>query len=227
MCSAVALRRFPSIPFGTVPTFIQLTMAMSCPTKDHHWMLPLSKSLSSRQLMVWCSWLCAHKECLKLLNTSDHLICKPIVVVALCDQGSTWTTSPGVFEGGCQTLTHASLGFPFHFSLFVASSRSLREWWHVWPDCPYGWWSYLAWQWSPVLTRLRWLRHQCTLWDLVGCYCRCFFKWGACSRTPWVWKSIDSRELKNSPIRTTKNLSSQDNWETRLRMTEKQSSEDS
>ena len=39
-------------------------------------------------------------------------------------QGSTPT---GVFEGGCQPLTHFSLGFPFHFSLFVASSLNLSQ----------------------------------------------------------------------------------------------------
>ena len=37
-------------------------------------------------------------------------------------QGSTPT---GVFEDGCRPLTHSSLGFPFHFSLFVASSLNL------------------------------------------------------------------------------------------------------
>ena len=38
-------------------------------------------------------------------------------------QGSTPT---GVSEGGCWPLTYSSLGFPFHFSLFVASSLNLR-----------------------------------------------------------------------------------------------------
>ena len=37
-------------------------------------------------------------------------------------QGSTPT---GVFEGGCRPLTHSSLGFPFHFLLFVARSLNL------------------------------------------------------------------------------------------------------
>ena len=41
-----------------------------------------------------------------------------------------------VFEGGCWPLTHSSLGgFPFHFSLFVASSLNLWERWLVWSDC--------------------------------------------------------------------------------------------
>ena len=37
----------------------------------------------------------------------------------------------GVFEGRYRPLTHSSLGFPFHFSLFVASSLNLWGWWHV------------------------------------------------------------------------------------------------
>ena len=40
----------------------------------------------------------------------------------------------GVFEGGCRPSTYFSLGFPFHFSLFVASLLNLWEWWHVWSD---------------------------------------------------------------------------------------------
>ena len=47
-------------------------------------------------------------------------------------QGSTPT---GVFEGGCRPLTHSSLGFPFHFALFVTSSLNLCGWWHVWSKC--------------------------------------------------------------------------------------------
>ena len=39
--------------------------------------------------------------------------------------------------------THSSLGFPFHFSLFVASSLNLWEWWRnfMWSDCHLlKWW---------------------------------------------------------------------------------------
>ena len=94
------------------------------------------------------------------------------------------------------TLTHAILGFPFFFSLFVASSLNLWGWWLMWSDChllrqpshyclllphqlssrklrPYlrlhhlhGWWSHHAWQWSLTLTGLWQLSHQCILWDL-------------------------------------------------------------
>ena len=49
-----------------------------------------------------------------------------------------WLLCPPVYArchfiwclGGCRTLTYASLGFPFHFSLFVAGSLNLSEWWH-------------------------------------------------------------------------------------------------
>ena len=145
-------------------------------------------------------------------------------MVALCDQGSR---SPGVFEGGCQTLTHASLGFPFHFSLLVASSWNLWECWHVWPDCLYGWWSYLAWQWSPCLDSSSVTAPLVYTMRSCGLLLSLFFKWGACSWTPWVWKSIVSRGLKNRPLgtafkkkcplRTTRKLSSQDDWKTILR----------
>ena len=43
-------------------------------------------------------------------------------VIAL-QSGMCQTSTPtGVFEGGCLPSTHSSLGFPFHFFIFVASS---------------------------------------------------------------------------------------------------------
>ena len=118
-------------------------------------------------------------------------------------QGSTPTE---VFEGGYRPLTHSSLGFPFHFSLFVASSLNLWGWWYVWSDCHllrqssrgYGWllppplssWRlrpYLVWQWSPTLTGLWWLSHQCTLWDLAVF---CFNEWKAWSLTSFCLLAI-------------------------------------
>ena len=41
----------------------------------------------------------------------------------------------GVFEGGCWPSTHSSQGFPFHFSLFTASSLNLWGWRQVWSNC--------------------------------------------------------------------------------------------
>ena len=46
----------------------------------------------------------------------------------------------------------------------------LSGWWLRLCRLPYhyyGWWLHLAWQWSPTLSGLWWLSHQCTLWDSV------------------------------------------------------------
>ena len=45
------------------------------------------------------------------------------------------STPTGDFEGGSCPSTHSTLGFPFHFSLFVASSLNIWGGWHVWSDC--------------------------------------------------------------------------------------------
>ena len=69
---------------------------------------------------------------------------KPLVIVAFPASLSTWSFpltpawtgqfSMGVIRNGCQTLTHSSLGFPFHFTHFIASSLNLWGWWYVWSD---------------------------------------------------------------------------------------------
>ena len=104
---------------------------------------------------------------------------------------------------------------PFHRLHFMASS--LNHWWHVWSDCHllrqssrghgwllptvllswrlrpcrlhclHGWWSHPAWQWSPTLTGLWRLSHQCTLWGLVVW---CFLDWEAWSLTPFCLLAI-------------------------------------
>ena len=46
----------------------------------------------------------------------------------------------------------------------------LSGWWLRLCRLPYryyGWWLHLAWRWSPTLSGLWWLSHQCTLWDPV------------------------------------------------------------
>ena len=83
MHSTPSLRSFPTVAFETVPVFVWLTMAPSRPFKEDCLALPLSTPLSSRWLIVWCSWLCACRQCLKFLNTSDLPRCKPFVMVAL------------------------------------------------------------------------------------------------------------------------------------------------
>ena len=72
--------------FQTVLTFVWLMMALSHPFnlfKEDHLALPLSMPLSSRSLMMWCPWLCAHRQCLKLLNTSDLPRSKSFMSVTL------------------------------------------------------------------------------------------------------------------------------------------------
>ena len=81
----------------------------------------------------WCDAL----RCV-LLNTSDLPRRKPLVMAACpaslpCLLGHfpsirrvQSSTPTGDFEGGCRTLTHASMGFPFHFRPFVASSCGKR-----------------------------------------------------------------------------------------------------
>ena len=61
MCSTPSLRSFPNVAFETVPMFVWLMMALSHPLKKDCLELPLAVPLSSRQSMVWCPWLCAHR----------------------------------------------------------------------------------------------------------------------------------------------------------------------
>ena len=79
MRSTPSLKSFPSVAFETVPMFIWLTMALSHPFKEDHWVLPLSMPLSSRWLVVWDPWLRAFRYCLRLLNTSDLPRREPLV----------------------------------------------------------------------------------------------------------------------------------------------------
>ena len=65
------------------------------------------------------------------------LLCPPVYLLChfLWHRHVQDSSPTGCFEGGCRTLTHASLVFPFHFSLFVAGSLDMWERWHVWSDC--------------------------------------------------------------------------------------------
>jgi len=60
---------------------------------------------------------------------------KSICSVVSLHSGMSRAVQPtGAFGGGSRPSTHSSLGFPFHFSLFIASSLNLWWWWHVWSD---------------------------------------------------------------------------------------------
>ena len=117
----VHMRSTPSLRSFLTGT-VWLTMAISRPFKEDRLALRLSMPLSSGRSMVRCPWLCARRQCLKLLNTSDLPRSEPLVRVSI--RRVQGCTSSGVFKGGCRTLAHSSLGFPFYFSLLVASSFS-------------------------------------------------------------------------------------------------------
>ena len=122
------------VPFETIPMFVLLTMALSYPFKKDRLALPLSTPLSSRRSMVWCLWLVpagsvSSSSTPQIFREASHLwglLCPPVYLLGRFPslrhaQGSTPT---GVFEGGCRPLTYSNLGFPFHFSLLVASSSN-------------------------------------------------------------------------------------------------------
>ena len=129
------------VPFETIPMFVLLTMALSYPFKKDRLALPLSTPLSSRKSMVWCLWLVpagsvSSSSTPQTFRGASHLwgllcppvwlLCPPVYLLGRFPslrhaQGSTPT---GVFEGGCRPLTYSNLGFPFHFSLLVASSSN-------------------------------------------------------------------------------------------------------
>ena len=83
MHSTLSLRSFPNVAFDTVPMLIWLMIAIFHPFNEGRLALPLAMPVSSRWSMVWCPWLCACRQCLKLHNTSDLLRSKPLVMVAL------------------------------------------------------------------------------------------------------------------------------------------------
>ena len=61
MRSTPILRSFPNVALETIPVFVWLTRALFRPFKEDNLALLLSTSLSSRQSMVWCPWLCARR----------------------------------------------------------------------------------------------------------------------------------------------------------------------
>ena len=127
----------PTVAFETVPMFVWLTMALSHPFKEDR----LAKRFQRLSLPGdrWCDVLgfvpagsVSSSSTFWIFQEASHLwglFCLPVYLLGCFPsirhaQGSIPT---GVFKGGCQPLTHSSLGFPFHFSLFVASSLNLMK----------------------------------------------------------------------------------------------------
>ena len=144
MCSTSSLSSFPNVAFETVPLFVWLTMVLSRPFKDHL-AFPRPLPLSSRDQLCVSLALCLNGSvssfsAIQILREASHLwglLCPPVYLLDCFHslrhvQGSTPT---GVFEGIYRPWIHCTLDFPFHFSLFVASSLNLWGWWHVWSDC--------------------------------------------------------------------------------------------
>ena len=148
----VSLRSFPNIAFETVPRFVWLTMAHSCPFKEDRPTLPLSTPLFSRWLMVWCPWLSACRLWPKLLLIFHHtsplwwLLCLPvslslslsIYIYLLGHFPLLWhvqgSTPRGVFRGGHWPSTHSSLQFAQQANFISSHGWQL---WAVWkPRCP-------------------------------------------------------------------------------------------
>ena len=162
----------------------------------------LSTPLSSRGLVVWSLALCLqvvpqarqhfrHSE----MQFLRRLLCLPVYPPGHFSwlQNVQNSTSAGIFKGGCQTVTHANLGFQFHFlwnahwiceeedvrpldaihqRACMTASASFSSWrlrFHQ-LHCFHREWLHLAWQWSPTLTGLGWLCLQCKLSDPAVCY---------------------------------------------------------
>ena len=114
------LKQFQCLSDGWWPT---------CPFKKTHLALPLSLPLSSRWSTVRCPWLCAHRVAssltLQIFWDTNHLWRLPCLLASLISnfpslQHVQCSTPTRGFDDGCQTLTHAGLGFPFHFSFLYS-----------------------------------------------------------------------------------------------------------
>ena len=122
-----SLRSVPNVAFGTVPVFFQRLSPSGNRWCDVLGFVPAGSASSFSTLQIFRKashlWglLCPAVYLLGRFYSIRHVQCR---------------TPTGVFKSGCRPSTHSILGFPFHFSLFVASSLNLWGWWHVWSDCP-------------------------------------------------------------------------------------------
>ena len=126
-----------------------------CPS-DWQWpSLVLSRKIVLRFLFPrlsppddrWCDALGFVLACrvssfsiLQIFREASHLwglLCPPVYLLDHFPLLQHVQGSPpaGGLEGECRPSTHFSLGFPFHYSLFVATSWNLWGWRHVRSDC--------------------------------------------------------------------------------------------
>ena len=90
----------------------------SSPLKEDRWELSLSTPVSSR-----CPQLVSQAP-QHFRSSTSHLwsmLCQPVYLLChfLWLRHVQDNTPTEFLEGGCRTLTHASLGFPFHFFHFL------------------------------------------------------------------------------------------------------------
>ena len=133
------------IPYALHPVSEISPTSLEC-LSDWWWPIPVLSEKIVKRFLIWClsplgDWWCdvfgfvpagsiSSSSTRHIFRDANHLwrlICPPVSLLG----HSPWlrrvqgSTSTWVFEGGCRRLTHASLGFPFHFSLFVASALNL------------------------------------------------------------------------------------------------------
>ena len=108
ICSTPSLRSFPNVGFETVPMFIWVMTALSCPFKENCLALPLSTLLSSRQLMVcvMSSALCPqvvsqdpqhYRSSEEQATSEDCFACQSVCSVVSLHSGMSRAVHPQVF----------------------------------------------------------------------------------------------------------------------------------
>ena len=122
---------------SAVPMFVWLTMAFSTfqgrSSRASSFYASLLQTINDVMSLTLCPWVVS--QALQHFRSSGRtppvmFFCSPVIHL-VGHLPWLWhiqeSMSTDVLEGGCWTSTHASLGFPFHFSLFVASSLKLSH----------------------------------------------------------------------------------------------------
>ena len=131
---------FPNAAFKIVSLFVLSTLVLSCALKANCGLVPFStlrtENFELYVIDVWCLWLRAHKQCLKLLNSSDLPSRKLFLVTAFPTSLSARSFVVALARPGQQNHTGLrrqiqiwrwmsepshSPDYPFHFSLFVVN----------------------------------------------------------------------------------------------------------
>ena len=125
-------QKFPKIAYETVPVFIWF------PFSSFQGRLLRTSSLHASLLQVingvMSLALCLHvvsKAPQHFRSSEEQTTCDGCFArQSICSVFAFTQACPGhphVFQGGCRKLTHATLGFPFHFSLVTMSQCVTRN----------------------------------------------------------------------------------------------------